>query len=189
LAQILQLYLTKERPGHPFLLIAVSLCRPRDVHVVGLLFFMRTRLPAGRDRQNWQLFCMEQKKPKEPKQPAIVMLVFQELLRHDLLELLQENGYAPRQAANPQEVIRLLRKKKCATVFIDCEALTLYGAGICSKIKLACQYCRVVLFCDKALETHRQIIKDAMDIGIYACLLPPYADWEILTMVSYYPRL
>ena len=70
-----------------------------------------------------------------------------------------------------------------------CEALSRYGAGICSKIKLACQYCRVVLFCDKALEAHRKIIKDAMEIGIYACLLPPYADWEILTMVSYYPRM
>ena len=119
----------------------------------------------------------------------IVILVFHELLRQSLLELLQENGYGPHVAANPQEVMQVLKKKKCATVFIDCEALSLYGLGICSKIKLACQYCRVVLFCDKALEAHRQIIKDAMEIGIYACLLPPYADWEILTMVSYYPRL
>ena len=132
---------------------------------------------------------MESKKPREQKQPAIVMLVFHELLRRDLFELLQDNGYEPRAAANPQEVIQLLRNKKCATVFIDCEALGLYGAGICSKIKLACQYCRVVVFCDKALEAHRKIIKDAMEIGIYACLLPPYADWEILTMVSYYPRM
>jgi hypothetical protein len=30
--------LSKERPGHPFLLIAVSLCRPRDAPIVGLLF-------------------------------------------------------------------------------------------------------------------------------------------------------
>jgi DNA-binding NarL/FixJ family response regulator len=132
---------------------------------------------------------MEPKKPREQKQPAIVMLVFHELLRRDLFELLKDNGYKPHAAANPQEVIQLLRNKKCATVFIDCEALSLYGAGICSKIKLACQYCRVVVFCDKALEAHRKIIKDAMEIGIYACLLPPYADWEILTMVSYYPRV
>jgi DNA-binding NarL/FixJ family response regulator len=132
---------------------------------------------------------MELDEPRERKQPAIVILVFQELLRRDLLEFLQDNGYSPRLAANPQEVIRLLRKKQCATVFIDCEALNRYGAGVCSKIKLACQYCRVVLLCDKSLETHRKIIKDAMEIGIYACLLPPYADWEILTMVSYYPRL
>jgi DNA-binding NarL/FixJ family response regulator len=156
---------------------------------VGLLFAPLTPWP---DPCAWQIdkyFLMEPKKSREPKQPAIVILVFHELLRHDLLELLQDNGYSPRAAANPQEVIHLLRRKKCATVFIDCEALSLYGAGICSKIKLACQYCRVVLFCDKTLQAHRQIIKDAMEIGIYACLLPPYADWEILTMVSFYPRM
>ena len=132
---------------------------------------------------------MDLKKPREQKQPAIVMLVFQESLRRYLLELLQDNGYSPSVAANPQEVIRLLRQKRCATVFIDCEALSLYGPGICSKFKLACRYCRVVIFGDKTLEAHRQIIKEAMEIGIYACLLPPYADWEILTMVSNYPRL
>jgi DNA-binding response OmpR family regulator len=132
---------------------------------------------------------MNPKKSIDKNQPAIVILVFHEALRHSLVELLQENGYAPSVAANPQEVIQLLRKKKCATVFIDCEALALYGAGVCSKIKLACQYCRVVVFCDKTLEAHRKIIKDAMEIGIYACLLPPYEDWEILTMVSYYPRM
>jgi DNA-binding NarL/FixJ family response regulator len=143
--------------------------------------------PSAGEADKYRL--MEPKKTREQKQPAIVMLVFHELLRRDLFELLQDNGYEPRAAVNPQEVMQLLRNKKCATVFIDCEALSLYGAGICSKIKLACQYCRVVVFCDKALEAHRKIIKDAMEIGIYACLLPPYADWEILTMVSYYPRM
>jgi hypothetical protein len=28
-----------------------------------------------------------------------------------------------------------------------------------------------------------------MEIGVYACLLPPFEDWEVLTMVSYYPRI
>jgi DNA-binding NtrC family response regulator len=121
-------------------------------------------------------------------QPAIVMLVMDEPLRKNLMDLLQENGFAPGTAANPQEVIQLLRKKKCATVFADCRALKIYSPGICAKFKVACPYCRVILLCDKSQETHRQIIKDAMEIGIYACLLPPYEDWEILTMVSYYPR-
>jgi DNA-binding response OmpR family regulator len=121
-------------------------------------------------------------------QPAVVIMVLQEPLRQSLTELLLENGFVPRVAANPQEVIQLLRKKKCATVFVDCEALKLYSPGTCAKFKVACQYCRVILLCDKSQETHGQIIKDAMEIGIYACLLPPYQDWEVLTMVSYYPR-
>jgi len=122
------------------------------------------------------------------EQPAVVILVLHEPLRKSLVDLLQENGFAPRVAANPQEVIRLLRKKKCATVFVDYEALKMYHPGTCAKFKVACQYCRIILLCDKSQESHRKIIRDAMEIGIYACLLPPYEDWEILSMVSYYPR-
>ena len=121
--------------------------------------------------------------------PTIVILVVHEPLRHGLSNLLQENGYVPCVAANPPEVMQLLRKTKCATVFVDCEAIGIYGAGICAKFKVACQYCRVVLLCDKRLEAHCQIIKEVMEIGIYACLLPPFEDWEVLTMVSYFPRM
>jgi DNA-binding NtrC family response regulator len=121
--------------------------------------------------------------------PAVAILVAHEPVRKALQELLQENGYSASVVANPQQVIRLLRQKKCATVFVDCEALKSHGTGVCSKFKVACQYCRVVLLCDKSFAGNRQIIKEAMDIGIYACLLPPYKDWEVLTMVSYYPRM
>jgi DNA-binding response OmpR family regulator len=126
--------------------------------------------------------------PPIKDQPTIVLLVVQEPLRQGLFTLLRENGYLPQMAANPGEVMNLLRKKQCATVFVDCEAIGIYGSGICAKFKVSCQYCRVVLLCDKSLEAHRQIIKATMEIGIYACLLPPYEDWEVLTMVSYYPR-
>jgi len=121
--------------------------------------------------------------------PAVAILVAHEPVRKCLQELLQENGYPASVMANPQQVIRLLRQKKCATVFVDCEALKIHGTGICSKFKVACPYCRVVLLCDKSLAGNRQIIREAMEIGIYACLLPPYKDWEVLTMVSFYPRM
>jgi DNA-binding NtrC family response regulator len=127
--------------------------------------------------------------PPIKDRPTIVILVVQESLRHDLFNLLRQNGYMPQVAANPQELRQLLRKKQCATVFVDCEAIGIYGPGICSKFKVSCKYCRVVLLCDKSLDAHRQIIKETMEIGIYACLLPPYEDWEVLTMVSYYPRM
>ena len=127
--------------------------------------------------------------PPIKDRPAVFILVAHEALRKSLSDLLQENGFAPSVAANLQEVMQLLREKKCATVFVDCEALKAYGPGICSKFKVACKYCRIILLCDKSLETHRQLIVEAMEIGIYACLLPPYKDWEILTMVSYYPRM
>jgi len=121
--------------------------------------------------------------------PAVAILVAHEPVRKCLQELLQENGYPASVMANPQQVIQLLRQKKRATVFVDCEALRVHGTGVCSKFKVACPYCRVVLLCDKSLAGNRQIIREAMEIGIYACLLPPYKDWEVLTMVSFYPRV
>jgi DNA-binding NarL/FixJ family response regulator len=121
-------------------------------------------------------------------QPAVVIMVLHEPLRHSLVDLLQENGFVPSVAANPQEVTQLLRKRKCATVFVDGEALKIYSPVTCAKFKVACQYCRVILLCDKSQQSHRQIIREAMEIGVYACLLPPYEDWEVLSMVSYYPR-
>jgi len=135
---------------------------------------------------------MDQRFTGEPpikERPTIIILVVQESLRHSLSTLLRENGYIPQVAANAREVMNLLRKKQCATVFVDGEAVGIYGPGMCSKFKVACPYCRVVLLCDKSLEAHRRIIKETMEIGIYACLLPPYEDWEVLTMVSYYPPM
>ena len=46
----------------------------------------------------------------------------------------------------------------------------------------------MILLCDKSRETNRQILQEVMQMGVYACLIPPYEDWEVLTMVSYYPR-
>jgi DNA-binding NtrC family response regulator len=135
---------------------------------------------------------MDQISASEPRlrdRSTIVILMVQESLRRGLSALLRENGYLPQVAANPGDVMQLLRKKQCATVFVDGEAVDTYGPGMCSKFKVACPYCRVVLLCDKSLESHRRIIKETMEIGIYACLLLPYENWEVLTMVSYYPRV
>jgi hypothetical protein len=70
---------------------------------------------------------------------------------------------------------------------VDCAAISSYGSGIYSKIKVGCPLCRIVLLCDKAHKDHRTIIKEALEIGIYACLLMPYEDWEVLAMLTRYP--
>jgi len=52
-------------------------------------------------------------------------------------------------------------------------------------MKVACPRCRIVLLCDKRHHEHRDIVKEAMDLGIYACLLAPFAEWEVLAMVRH----
>jgi hypothetical protein len=52
-------------------------------------------------------------------------------------------------------------------------------------MKVACPGIRIVLLCDKSHHEHRDIVKEAMDLGIYACLLAPFAEWEVLAMVRH----
>jgi DNA-binding NtrC family response regulator len=122
------------------------------------------------------------------KHPALLLLVLNEQICKYLLNLLRDNNYSPMIMANANELVQALKKHHCGTVFVDCEAVAIYGAGIYSKIKVASQYSRIVLFGDKRHKAHREIIKEAMEIGIYACLLAPYEDWEVLTLMRHYPR-
>jgi DNA-binding response OmpR family regulator len=116
---------------------------------------------------------------------ALLLLVGNDKTRDYLVNLLREHHYAPVIMSDPGELVQNLKGQQYATVFLDCEAVPLYGPGIYSRIKVACQNCRVVLLCDKAHKSHRDIIKEAMEIGVYACLLAPFEGWEVLTMVRH----
>jgi DNA-binding NtrC family response regulator len=116
---------------------------------------------------------------------VLLLLIGNTKTRDYLINLLREHQYSPVVMSDPGELVQTLKGYQYATVFLDCEAVPLYGTGIYSRIKVACQNCRVVLLCDKAHKSHRDIIKEAMEIGVYACLLAPFEGWELLTMVRH----
>ena len=39
--------------------------------------------------------------------------------------------------------------------------------------------CNAILLCG---QDHRDFIKEAVEHGVYACILAPYEEWEVLTM-------
>ncbi len=119
------------------------------------------------------------------KDYALFLLIGNDKTRNYLLNLLQEHNYAPVAMSDPDELVQALKGYQYATVFLDCEAVPLYGPGIYSRLKVACPYCRVVLLCDKSHKKHRDIIKEAMEIGAYACLLAPFEGWEVLAMAKH----
>jgi DNA-binding response OmpR family regulator len=123
--------------------------------------------------------------PPVGKEIGLFILVGNDETRDFLVTLLREHNYSPTVAADPGEMVQALKECQHATVFLDCEEVELYGPGIYSKIKVACQSSRIVLLCDKSHKNHRDIIKEAMEIGIYACLLAPLEGWEVLTMVRH----
>lgn len=138
---------------------------------------------------------LERKNPQEKpiaknKPTPILLLVGNSQTRDYLSCLLSENNYFPLLMADPEELLQSLKEKQFAIILIDCSAVTNYGTRILSKIKVSCQRCRIIIFCDKehlSDKLHRELIKEVLNIGIYACILAPYNDWEVLSMFSYYP--
>jgi DNA-binding NtrC family response regulator len=116
---------------------------------------------------------------------ALFLLVADSQVRDFLVHFLESQEFAPRVVRNPGEALQTLKGQDQALVFMDCQTVSAYGPGLYAKMKVACPRCRIVLLCDKRHHEHRDIVKEAMDLGIYACLLAPFAEWEVLAMVRH----
>lgn len=121
------------------------------------------------------------------KSSPILLLIADQQTRHNLFSLLTENQLLPRLMGDQKELLRELKKTRCATVLIDCGAVGGYGTGIISKIKVACQHSRIIVFCAKEHlpdSQHREIIKEILAIGVYACVMAPYKGWEVISLAG-----
>lgn len=129
------------------------------------------------------------RKPTAKHKPTpILLLVGNGRTRDYLSSLLSENNYFPLLMTDPAELLRSLKGKEFAIILIDCSAMSSFGTRILSKIKVSCRLCRIIIFCDKEHlcdRRHRELIKEILAIGVYACILAPYKEWEVLSMVSY----
>jgi len=109
------------------------------------------------------------------------MLLANEEIRRYMLSLCRENNYKYLVAINPEELVKPIKKQKNAIVFVDYEAVKIYGARIYSRVKVACPECSIILLSD---QDHQRLIKEAMELGAYACIMSPYEEWEVLTMIK-----
>ncbi len=66
------------------------------------------------------------------------VLVSNERIRDYLFDLLQRNQYQPHVRVGLDELLSTLKGKHDAIVFMDTEAVAIYGVGIYSKIKASC---------------------------------------------------
>lgn len=126
------------------------------------------------------------------KNTPILLLISDPPTRNSLWNLLAENDLSPRLMADQKELLQMLKKKPLATVLIDCGAVMANGVGIISKIKVACSQSHIIIFCDKAHlsdHQHREMIKEILGIGVYACIMAPFKGWEVISLVSYHPHL
>ena len=103
-------------------------------------------------------------------------------IRQHLLGILERNHFKPVVISNPGELAAELKERTTPVIFIDWEAETQYGPVIIMNIKAALKEGGIIFLYDK---DHRNLIREVMQLGVYGCVLAPYDEWEILTMVKH----
>ena len=114
------------------------------------------------------------------KQIPIILLIAEKKIRNYVIDLHKRNNYKSLIISDPERFVKDLKKLGSAIIFIDYKAVSIYGTRIYSRINVSCPDCNTILLCD---QNHRDLIKEAMDLGVYACILSPYKEWEVVTMV------
>jgi DNA-binding NtrC family response regulator len=111
---------------------------------------------------------------------TVCLLISREETRAYVYDLLNRNGHRPVTLANLDELSEEVKVKGDVLVFLDSDAITVFGTGMVPKIKAANPRARIIVLCDSF---QKDLLKQAMDSGMYGYILEPYADWEILAMV------
>jgi len=121
--------------------------------------------------------------PMSPNISAPVLLVENAAVLQAVVRELGRHQLSPRVAGEVAELLRLLKMEPEATVFLDCRALMQHGVGLIARLRVASPGSRLVLLCSRDHPHHQSLVREAMDMGVYACLSAPYQDYEILAMV------
>ena len=108
------------------------------------------------------------------------VLVANDDIRRYILDLCEKNNYRPLITTDLEELVAETKRMQCGIIFIDYQLVNTYGTRLYSRINVACPECSVILLCDQA---HRDLIKEAMELGAYACILSPFEEWEVLTII------
>jgi len=113
-------------------------------------------------------------------QIPIHVLIANEKIRSYVKGLCKRNNFHALIDADLEELVNKIKKMSSAIVIMDYQVVNNYGTRIYSRINVACPGCNAILLCD---QDHRDLIKQAVELGVYACILAPYEEWEVLTMI------
>ena len=117
------------------------------------------------------------------KEPSKVFLwVSREEIRAHALEALSHVGAPTESVESFSALVDRLAETSRGIVILDSGAVHQHGPTIYGCLRAACKTCRVILLC--ALDS-RGLIREAMEAGVYGCVVEPYAPWEIQTMVRH----
>ncbi|WP_170920623.1 response regulator [Desulfacinum hydrothermale] len=110
------------------------------------------------------------------------MWISQPEARDHVVEILTRCGYGTRNVDTEGDLFQGLSESKRGIVFLDSGIIHHYGPTLYGRIQRACSGCRMIVLCRR---DSRPLIREAMEAGVYGCVVEPYAPWEIETMVRH----
>lgn len=117
------------------------------------------------------------------KEPSKVFLwVSREEVRAHALEALAHVGAPTESVDSLSALMEGLADVGRGIVILDSEAVHRHGPTIYGRLRAACKTCRLILLC---AQDSRGLIREAMEAGVYGCVVEPYAPWEMQTMVRH----
>lgn len=116
------------------------------------------------------------------EQITILLLIPNHEIHCHLRDLLERNEYKTVSVSGLDELLDRLKVMTDVIVLLDGEAISIYGPSLYSKVTAVSQGCKMIMLCRQA---HRNYIKEAMAFGVYGCVLEPFAEWEVLTMLRH----
>ncbi len=117
-----------------------------------------------------------------PKEHTVILLLLVDVeIRNYMLSLCRKHKFKHLVVADPEDLVDTIKRLNSIIAFVDYEAVKAFGAKVYSRVNVACPGCNIILLSDQG---HKHLVKEAMELGAYACILAPYEEWEVLTMIK-----
>lgn len=114
--------------------------------------------------------------------PSLKILTKNKSLAFHFKKILEANGYGLDWYRNYPMFLEKMGKTPVKAVFLDVEVVRELGSRIYKQIKKTSSNVAIVLL---HTESDHDLVKEAMERGVYGCIRTPYEDWEILKMATF----
>ncbi len=114
--------------------------------------------------------------------PSLKILTKNKNLASHFRKILEANGYGLGWYRNYSRFLEQTGKMPVKAVFLDAEVVREFGSRVYEEIRRISSKLAIVLL---HTESDHDLVKEAMEKGVYGCIRAPYEDWEILKMAAY----
>lgn len=108
------------------------------------------------------------------------LLILDDDVRSRILSMLEKHKNFKVKIAFPYELSGSPKGEINSIILIDYLSVLTYGLSVISRLKFCRPDSKLVLLCS---QDNRYLIGRVMGLGAYGCILEPYEEWELLTMV------